>query len=364
MELKLTPRTWLALVTIGPAIYLAIAALPLLVSVFLLLLVTCMLALLITPVADAMERRGFARGLTTGLVLFGVLALLAGLVLMLVPVLLNSLQRLAGAVEGVTAQLPSDLGALPQLPPWLSSALQVPDLGSLVADGLRQALEAIRLAAGQIGGMLGQIGAFGFAAFVSFAVVFALVGNKASAPALMRLLLPERFHVRAVSLTRAVSAGLSRWFVAQLAICGYYVVAYTLTLTVFGAPYALQIGVVSGLLEFIPYLGGIVGMVLSVLAASTVGWPAVLGVLAVEAVIGSLCVYFVAPYAFSKAVDVPPALVLFGLFVGGLVGGFFAALLTVPLLAAGLVVLRELRPDLRPEEPASAPKPKARTTKP
>ena len=73
------------------------------------------------------------------------------------------------------------------------------------------------------------------------------------------------------------------------------------------------------------------------------------------AMIGSVCVYFVAPYAFSRAVDVPPALILLGLFVGGLVGGFFAALLTVPLLAVALVILRKLRPDLAPEAPAAEP---------
>ena len=71
--------------------------------------------------------------------------------------------------------------------------------------------------------------------------------------------------------------------------------------------------------------------------------------------IGSVCVYFVAPYAFSRAVDVPPALILLGLFVGGLVGGFFAALLTAPLLAVAIVLLRKLRPDLTPEAPAAEP---------
>lgn len=341
MTLKLTPRTWLALVALGPAIVLAIQALPLLRSVFLLLLVTVFLALLIAPLADTMERRGVSRGLTTGVALFGALAILAGLVLLLLPVLFNSLSRLGSALEGLAARLPAEIGAF----------FQIPELGNLSGSLATQIAGAIQAAAGQIGSLLGQLGALGFAAFVSFAIIFALVGNKGTAPALMRVFLPQRYHARAGELTRAASAGLSRWFIAQLAICGYYVVAYSLTLLVLGVPFALQIGVVSGLLEFIPYLGGIVGMVLSVASAATVGLTTVLLVVAIEIVIGSVCVYFVAPYAFSRAVDVPPALVLFGLFVGGQVGGFFAALLTVPLLAVGLVLLRELRPDLRPSKP-------------
>lgn len=178
----------------------------------------------------------------------------------------------------------------------------------------------------------------------------------------MRVFLPERYHARAASLTRAVSGGLSRWFVAQLAICGYYAVCYSAINLIFGVPFGVQIGVVAGLLEFIPYLSGLVGMVLSVTAAATVSPTTALLVWACQAVIGAGCVYFVAPYAFSKAVDVPPALIFFGLFVGGLIGGFFAALLTVPLIASALVVLRELWPDLRPQKPETPQARSARAT--
>ncbi|HMQ30322.1 MAG TPA: AI-2E family transporter [Chloroflexaceae bacterium] len=345
MALKLTPRTWLALVALGLAIYLAIQALPLLRPVFLLLLVTAFLALLITPLADAMERRGVSRGLTTGAAVFGALALLAGLLLMLLPVLFDSLSLLAGAIDGLAARLPAEL----------SAATGLRELGDLSGMVTGQVAEAIRWAAGQAGGLLGQIGLLAFAAFVSFAIIFALVGDRRAAPGLMNLLLPKRHHARAARLARAVSEGLSRWFVAQLAICTYYAATYTATLLVLGVPYAVQIGVVSGLLEFIPYLGGIVGLTLSVLAAATVSPTTVVMVVVIETVIGMLAVYVVVPYVFARAIDVPPALILFGLFIGGLVGGFFAALLTVPALAVLMVVLRELRPDLWPAEPEPAP---------
>lgn len=349
MTLKLTPRTWLALVGLGLAIYVAIQALPLLRVVLLLLLVAAFLALLIAPLADAMERRGLARGHTTGAALFGALALLASLVLMLLPVLFDSLGRLAGALDGLAARLPAELGA----------ATGLPELGALGGDVTGQAAGAIRWAIGQAGALLGQIGLIAFAAVVTVAIVFALVGDRRSAPLLMRLLLPERHHDRAVRLARAASEGLARWFVAQLAICAYYAVAYTAVLLVLGVPYAVQIGVISGLLEFIPYMGGLVGLTLSALAAATVGPTTVALVVALETAIGMLAVYVVVPYVFSRAIDVPPALVLFGLFVGGLVGGFFAALLTVPLLAVLMVVLRELRPDLWPTEQAAAPRARA-----
>lgn len=230
-----------------------------------------------------------------------------------------------------------------------------------------QVATGIGWAAGQAGTLLSQVGAISFAAFVVFVCVFALVGNRATAPGLMRLLLPVRYHARTLELTRAVGDGLARWFLAQIAICGYYTLSYGVTNLLLGVPYGVPIAIVAGLLEFIPYLGGIVGLVLSVAAAATVSPTTALIVAVVNVIIGAGCVYVVAPYAFSKAVEVPSALILLGLFVGGLVGGFFAALLTIPLITATLVVLRELRPELRPTraevEPEQAAAPAAPAAK-
>lgn len=347
MKLEIPPRTWLALVALGPAIYLAVQLLPLLRTVFLLLLVTAFLSLLINPLADRLERRGVSRGLTVGLALGGAVAVLVGLLLLLLPAVFGSLERLAGGLGGVAATVREQLGSL-------TGSAAVAEVGARLVS---QAGDAIRWAVGQLGSTLAQLGLLGFGLFVAATCVAALVGDRRTPRALLEIFVPARHRERAISLTAAVSEGLSRWLVAQLAICGYYVVAYTLTLTVLGVPFGVQIGLVSGLLEFIPYLGGLVGMVLSILAAATISPMTVVLVLAVEAVIGAACVYFVAPYAFSRAVEVPPALILVGLFVGGLVGGFFAALFTVPLLAAGMVVYRQLRGEARAEAVPAAPKP-------
>lgn len=349
MKLEIPPRTWLALVALVPAAYAVVQALPLLRSLFLLFLITALLALLIAPLADRLERRGVSRGLTVGLALGGAVVVLVGLLLLLLPAVFGSLSRLASTLEPLSAEVAR----------WLGAATGSVEVGQAATQLLGQVSGALQWALGQLGSTLGRVGVLGFALFVAAACVLALVGDKRTGPALMAALLPARYHARAVQLTAAISVGLSRWFVAQLAICGYYMVAYSLTLLLLDVPFALQIGLVSGLLEFIPYLGGLVGMVLSVLAASTVSPMTVVWVLLIEAVIGAGCVYFVAPYAFSKAVDVPPALILLGLFVGGLVGGFFAALLTVPVIATALVAYRTLRGEAPgpAEQPQPAPKP-------
>lgn len=338
MKLTIPPQTWLALFGLGVAIYITIQALPLLRSLLMLLLSIGLLALLIMPVAERFERLGVSRRMTVATTLFGSLGLLATLLLMILPVLFESLQLLAITLRPLADQL--------ELQSELVSVAGISELGDAGQTLLGQVATSIGWAAGQLGSLVGQIGALSFAAFVAFVCVFTLVGNRAAAPTLLRLFVPERYHGRTVSLVRAVSDGLARWFVAQLAICGYYTVSYGITNMLLGVPYGLPIALVAGLLEFIPYLGGIAGLVLSVAAAATISPTTAILVAICNTIIGFGCVYIVAPLAFSKAVQVPAALILMGLFVGGLIGGFFAALLTVPLITVAMVVLRELRPEL------------------
>jgi predicted PurR-regulated permease PerM len=52
----------------------------------------------------------------------------------------------------------------------------------------------------------------------------------------------------------------------------------------------------------------------------------------------------VSPYFYSRAINIPVGAVLLGLFIGGQVGGFFAALLTIPVVTMVMILLRELRP--------------------
>jgi predicted PurR-regulated permease PerM len=338
MPLTISLRTWLALLALAPAGYIAIQAMPMLRSLMLLLLIITLLSLLIAPLADRLERHGIPRRLTVTLSLIGSLSLLATLLLMILPVLFESLNLLAGALRGLAEQLPSEL----------VSVAGLRELGETGQSLIAQVATAIGWAAGQFGTLIGQIGTLSFAAFVTFVCVLSLVGNRATAPALLRLLLPAAYHSRALSLIQAASHGLARWFIAQCAICGYYTLSYGITNLLLGVPYGIPIAVIAGLLEFIPYLGGIVGLVLSVAAAATVSPTTALIVAILNVIIGAGCVYIVAPYAFARAVEVPAALILLGLFIGGLIGGFFAALLAVPLITVVLVIVRELHPGLRP----------------
>ncbi len=336
MNIRITASTWLALLGLGTALYLLALLLPIIGKVLLLLLLTALLTLLIYPLAERLERRGINRGITVAGLLGAVVLLFAYLILQILPLLTTAFTGLAQLIESLTPQLQTFLDE------WLG-AQQAGEVLSTVIGLVRGALEQ---SASLLGNLVGQISSAAWLLFVMTVLVFTLVGNAEVRYWLLHFFVPIRFRPRVIVLTDKVSNGLARWFAAQLAISGYYIIAYGAVNTILGIPFGIPIAIIAGLVEFVPYLGGIVGLLLSVMAAATVSSTAVIVILITNTIIGSLAVYFVSPFFYSRAINVPVAAILLGLYVGGLVGGFIAALLTVPMVTILTIVIRELRPML------------------
>jgi predicted PurR-regulated permease PerM len=350
MPIQIPVRTWLALLVLALAVYAAIPLLSVVRSVATLLFFTALLVLLIHPLAVHLEQRGIKRGLTVAGVLLLVVALALLVVLAIVPVLTNSFGELAGHIQRF----------IPEFQASIAGATGSAPLGDLSASAVGFVAALLRQVAGMDGSQPQQLGALFFALFVMVMLVFTFVGDPRVGRQVMALFVPARYHARLTALIPRVSDGLSRWFVAQALISLYYILTYSLTNAMLGVPYAWTIGTIAGLLEFIPYLGGVVGMLLSVLAAATVSPTTVILVLLIQAVIGSFCAYFLSPYLFGRAIEVPAAAILFGLFIGGQIGGFVTALITVPVITIIMIVIRMLRPDIAPrQEPSTVAEPAA-----
>lgn len=333
MKLEIPPRTWWMLLGLGVAFYAFVLFLPVVISILLLLTMTALLTLLLYPLADRFEQYGMKRSLTVGIVLLLVALLFGFLIVEIIPLVANSLSALARNIETLSPMVET---YLPDLFPAATEDGVSPII-SFVANSLLQF-------ASNIGGLVGQIGGLFFAFFVIIVLVLNLVSDPRMSRVLMQFFVPQQYHQRLGFLTQRVSEGLSRWFVAQLSISMYYIVCYGTVNAVLDVPYGLSIAIIAGLLEFIPYLGGIVGLVLSMLAAATVSSTTVIWIFVSNLIIGSVCVYFVSPYFYSRAINVPVGAILLGLFIGGQIGGFFAALLTVPVVTIIVILARELRP--------------------
>ena len=115
----------------------------------------------------------------------------------------------------------------------------------------------------------------------------------------------------------------------MLSLAAYYVVA----LSVVGLKFALPIGILTGLLVFIPYVGFGLGFVLGILAAllQWSGWPGFAAVLAVYGIGQLLENYVLIPYLVGDRIGLHPLAVIFALLAFGQLFGFAGVLLALPV---------------------------------
>jgi predicted PurR-regulated permease PerM len=159
-------------------------------------------------------------------------------------------------------------------------------------------------------------------------------------------------------LGEQVSILLSRYVRGQLLLVVIMATATTIGLTLFGVPFSLLLGIVTGVLEVVPIIGPITAGAIACLVA--LGNPNPFG-LSQLAYVGAIAImytvlrhaedYFVIPLVIGRIVRLHPALVIFSLLSGGAVFGLIGVVLAVPVAATLRLVLIYVNAKLRDEDP-------------
>jgi predicted PurR-regulated permease PerM len=184
------------------------------------------------------------------------------------------------------------------------------------------------------GGILGAIGNVIIILFVGiyFAATPQLYTN-----GLVRMV-PQSKRGRAREVLQELGHTLASWLLGKAASMLIVGVATSIGLSMLGVPLALILGIIAGLLDFIPYLGPVMAGVPAVLLALSISpelaMYTVLLFVGVQLVEG----YLLQPLIEARAVDLPPALVIVMQLIFGTLFGFAGVALATPL-AAGLSVL-------------------------
>lgn len=116
--------------------------------------------------------------------------------------------------------------------------------------------------------------------------------------------------------------------------------SHTMVFATAGVPYAVLLAGVCGLLEFVPVVGPLSGMVTVTLVAAFSGYPHIAGLLVFFLLYRLFQDYVLQPWLYSSGIEMHPLLVLFGVLAGEQVGGITGMFLSVPLLAIFRVIYR------------------------
>ena len=154
-------------------------------------------------------------------------------------------------------------------------------------------------------------------------------------------LIPPRFRGVTSKLLGEINTAISSYVRSQLVIGLVMGMFYSLGFWALRVPLAITIGMLSGLLNFVPYLGTLTGLVLSLAFAALdgAGLGRLAGVLVVFIIVQSAEAYYLTPRFLGSKLDLHPMGVLVGLMIGGSLFGLLGIILAVPVIAVAKVVM-------------------------
>ena len=310
------------------------------------------LSYIAAPLVAWLAARRVPRAAGAVLIVLAIGALIAGLVLVVVPLVSNEIAQIAKKMPELLTR------AQTEWLPWVNAKL-----GTTISFDLTQLKSLVQDNAGAVGDLSAQLAG---SLKLGGQMLLGIVVNVMLLPVVMFYLLrdwpnlidgidhlvPRAARPMVRNLAREIDAVLSEFLRGQglvmLALATYYCIA----LKVAGLQFWLPVGLVTGLLVFIPYIGFGMGFLLGMLAAltqfSTAG-----PIIAVAVVFGLgqiLEGFALTPYLVGDRIGLHPLAVIFALMAFGQLFGFVGVLLALPASAALLVALRVMQRSLSEAE--------------
>ena len=336
-------------------------------SIFVTVFLGLLFGVSITPAVDWLERLRVPRGAGAGLVVLALFGVLAGIGALLAPVLQEQAAELRMRIPQALDRLDRELlrrhlmttalegGPQTQQPvqspapkraagkPATAQTSEAAEAAALLRSPLRVIL------ARQVGGVLPYLFPVFSTALSALTgiilVVFLAIFFAADPLTYMRgvlHLIPRTHRPRMTAVLETMGRTLRAWVIARLIAMLTIGVVVTGTMALLGVRAAVALGVIAGLLEFVPVFGPVIGAIPAIALAFADSPQKAVAVAIAFLIIQQLEGNVLIPMLLQKAVEVPPALSLIGIASMAVVLGILGVLIAEPLVAAALVAVKML----------------------
>jgi len=330
---------------IGALFVAGLAAATLAYDALLLIFACILFAILLYKLSDIVHRR---------LHLHRTLALTLVVVLLAAIIGLGS-WAMAPQISEQSSQLAKEVPAAIER---LQGEVERHPLMQRVVDQLPPPEEAMK----QLGSMMpnagllfgGVLGALGNVVIIIFVGIYFAAAPGVYTGGFIRLI-PQAKRSRARQVFNEMGDSLSSWLLGKAVSMLIVGSATAIGLSLLGVPLALILGIIAGLLDFIPYIGPIMAGIPAVLLALSISPDLALYALLLFAAINMLEGYVLQPMIEAKAIELPPALVIVMQLIFGTLFGFAGVALATPLAAVLSVLVKmlyieDILGDRRPKE--------------
>jgi predicted PurR-regulated permease PerM len=292
------------------------------------------------------RRRHKPRALAVTLVMLLFLAAVTALVLIVLPVLQTEIPLLMAQIPAFLVRLDNvlspklrEMGFTIKLDSTGLRALLAEQFSGASSDGIwTTVLASAKVGGTRVLGWLVTLLLIPVALFYLLLDWHKLLASIADA-------VPRRWAAQTVDMAREVNVLLAQYLRGQLLVMLILAAYYSVGLGLAGFEVALPVGIITGLLVFIPYIGFGLGLILALIAAMLQfsGWG---GLIAVAVIYGAgqlIEGFFLTPRLVGERIGLNPLAVIFALLAFGQLFGFVGVLLALPASAVLMVAFRHLR---------------------
>ncbi len=301
------------------------------------------LAYALNPISNKMEKK-MPRGIASGILVVSVLLITVLLVLIVAPILQSQIMDFTLHIPKLVNLVWDKLKNILTYGRENMTEQQLYQLSDSVSGTVLNIFQGLGSALMQV--ISGGMAVFSLVSLllITPVVLFYLTRDWPYVSQNVKELIPMKNRTAAENLMKEINTTLAGFIRGQASVCLILAIYYATALSLVGLEMGALVGILTGIMIFIPYIGYGIGLVLSILLGLLQGlsmtqWLCLGGVFLAGQIAEG---YFLTPYLVGKRVGLHPVWIIFVLLAGGMIAGFLGVLLAVPFAAVLGVIIRHL----------------------
>lgn len=308
-------------------------------KVFIPVFLGFLIAYIFKPIVDKLEKRRVSRGISAILVLIFLTILAATFALIIFPLISDIISALSDAGPKIINTIEE------KIRPYLLEKFQI-DISDTV-EGYKKRLYEFTSNISEkdfsfLGGIIKKvISNFFILAYLLVAIIlipliaYYLIVYYYDVIRWIDSMIPLKFKGLVDEIFKEIDSTMSMFFRGQITVCTVMAIIYSTALLIAKVPNPVAIGVVTGMLNFIPYAGLVTGLTLSLLLSfiSEGGIYPIVGSIFVYSIIPLIDQFFITPRIMGSSIGLKPIFIILALLIGGTLMGFIGILIAVPSAA-------------------------------
>ena len=293
-------------------------------DIILLVFLAFIIVSAIDPVVDWFQKKSVPRALTVLLVYVLFFALVGVAASFLFPPLVSEIRGLGENFPSLVEKFSGYFKVVRDYAAAHNLQQQVSNFSGSFADRLSQVSSNV------FSGTISFIGGV-FSFLVVLSIAFYMSVEEKGVKKFFASIAPDEHGEYVSGFVDRIQFKMGRWLQGQLALMLIIAVIDYVGLLIIGAPYALTLAIIAGILEIVPYVGPIISAVVASAISFLHGPVTGLFVLALFALAQQLEGYVIAPLVMKKAVGLNPVVVILALMIGAKLGGVMGIVVAVPI---------------------------------